>query len=396
MERQIKRIVETDRCNGCEACETICPKEAISMVRDEDGFFFPHINEELCINCGACGKICPVDNVIPFRKIDYNDNLAYGGYDINSETLHTSSSGGFFGVLAKYILSMNGLIYGVVFSEDYRNVFYSSTDDVSLEKMRGSKYVTAQKNNIYIQVKKSVENGRPVLFVGLPCEIAALYSILKRDYDNLLTCELICAGTSSYNLLDAQLDWLEKRYNGKVSKFSFRYKKYGWVPYSICYINNDGKKYAEMFDKTIFGVGMKYAKRKACFNCRFKDLQRVADFTIGDFWNIDRTADYYNEDGTSVVFVRTKKAEQYLNQLYDFKKVKVDANIAQAGNMQQLKYPAGVPDKREQYLRCLRESGGMSAYKKYRPKLTFRAMLKNSMPPYLYRFMRKMETRFHL
>lgn len=392
----MQRIVERDRCNGCEACQAVCPKKAISMIRDEDGFYFPSINEDLCINCGVCGKVCPAENKIIFRKIDYNDTLAYGGYDKNPETLHRSSSGGFFGVLAKYILDKNGVVYGVVFSEDYRSVFFSNTDETSLAKMRGSKYVTARKNNIYGHVKDSLLNGRNVLFVGLPCEISALYSILKKDYDNLLTCELICAGASSYNLLDAQLDWLEKKYNGKATYFSFRYKKYGWVPCAIYYRNNNEKKYAEMFDKTIFGVGMKYAKRQACFNCKFKGLDRVADFTIGDFWNINRSADYYNEEGTSVIFARTKKALQYMEQLSDFKKTKVKAEVAQKSNMQQLKYPAGVPDDRENYLKCLREEGGIAAFRKYRPKPTFLSRVKNSMPVFLYKFLRRVETRFHL
>ena len=74
----MQRIVERDRCNGCEACQAVCPKKAISMIRDEDGFYFPSINEDLCINCGVCGKVCPAENKIIFRKIDYNDTLAYG------------------------------------------------------------------------------------------------------------------------------------------------------------------------------------------------------------------------------------------------------------------------------------------------------------------------------
>ena len=47
-------------CCGCTACYAICPKSAISMIEDEEGFEYPHINEEKCVRCGMCMKVCPI------------------------------------------------------------------------------------------------------------------------------------------------------------------------------------------------------------------------------------------------------------------------------------------------------------------------------------------------
>ena len=47
---------------GCSACYNICPKNAIEMCEDKEGFKYPKINKEKCINCGLCEKICPMIN----------------------------------------------------------------------------------------------------------------------------------------------------------------------------------------------------------------------------------------------------------------------------------------------------------------------------------------------
>lgn len=386
------KIVEREQCNGCEGCKDACPKNAISMERDIEGFYYPKIDASLCVNCGICGKVCSVQKSDSVRLIDFNDTKAYACSLKDAEALSKSSSGGFCAALAEYVLNKGGVVFGTVFSEDYRNVYYTSTDETSYDSMRGSKYVTAQKKGVYRNVKKVLTGQRQVLFVGLPCEVAALYSFLGRDYDNLVTCELICAGASSYRLLDEQLNWIEKNKGGKIQHFSFRFKKYGWVPCSICAIT-DRTRYSKVFDDCIFGVGMKYAKRLACFNCTFKEERRVADFTAGDFWNIDKRADYYNEKGTSVVLCRTVKANKLIFEVRGINLTEVPPDAAINGNRQQLKYPAGVPDKRTEFFDSLNLVGGYETYRKFKPKQSLKAKIKNNLPAPIFMILRRMETK---
>ena len=49
-----------EECCGCTACYAICPKEAISMVEDEEGFEYPQIDESKCVRCCQCIRVCPI------------------------------------------------------------------------------------------------------------------------------------------------------------------------------------------------------------------------------------------------------------------------------------------------------------------------------------------------
>lgn len=48
-----------DECCGCSACYCVCPREAIKMIADSEGFLYPEINRELCVVCEMCLQVCP-------------------------------------------------------------------------------------------------------------------------------------------------------------------------------------------------------------------------------------------------------------------------------------------------------------------------------------------------
>ena len=60
MNEDIKLFDNKEDCFGCMACVAVCPKDAIEVVRDEQGFDYPQINREKCINCGLCKKACQI------------------------------------------------------------------------------------------------------------------------------------------------------------------------------------------------------------------------------------------------------------------------------------------------------------------------------------------------
>ena len=53
------QLAARERCTGCGACSNGCPKGAIRMVPDREGFLYPEVTDG-CVQCGHCAHVCPV------------------------------------------------------------------------------------------------------------------------------------------------------------------------------------------------------------------------------------------------------------------------------------------------------------------------------------------------
>lgn len=94
-------ITNMPSCTGCTSCVNACPKGAISMIENEQGFKEPKIDSSRCIDCGLCKKVCPLNKEI-YRREEVQE--AYACYSKNEEERLNSSSGGLFSLIAKSIL----------------------------------------------------------------------------------------------------------------------------------------------------------------------------------------------------------------------------------------------------------------------------------------------------
>lgn len=59
MDKNIILYKNKEDCCGCSACYSICPRNAIKMIPDNEGFLYPVINRELCVACKLCLQVCP-------------------------------------------------------------------------------------------------------------------------------------------------------------------------------------------------------------------------------------------------------------------------------------------------------------------------------------------------
>lgn len=306
--------VQKSECIGCHVCKSVCKFGAIKMNKDDAGFFYPTIDENLCTNCGICSKRCPV------LKTDKRQNIisAYYGYSKDSDTVRKSSSGGAFSAIAETILQEDGIVWGAVFDKSSKRVVYMSTKETDLEQIRRSKYVECQVNDSFIKIKEQLDAGSKCLFCGTPCHTAALKTFLNKEYDNLLTCDFICGGVPSAQFLEEHLIHLEDKYRSKVESVNFRPKLYGWKEYSFMVEFENGSAYKNYayLDTYFRGFISEGALlRDSCYSCKFRN-NHYSDFILADFWGYKQVSQIKDNDtGLSLITVNSDKGAEFVRKL---------------------------------------------------------------------------------
>ncbi len=306
----------TQQCTGCMACYNKCPQNAIKIVYSEDGFYVPEIEEEKCTHCGLCAKICPQNNDIK-SELETNNCYAAAADDIIREK---SASGGVFALIAKKVLEDNGYVCGAAFCDKFRQVKHIVINNVNdLSLLQNSKYVQSNINTCLKDVEEILKQGKTVLFSGTPCQIAGLMAYLQKDYANLITTDIICHGIPSPLVWGKYVDEIS---NDKVLyDASFRDKKQGWHG---CY-NMEFKFKNKMLrqkgaDNLYYRAFFEHLILNACcYNCKYTNLKRVSDITLGDFWGIEQYNQALDDNkGTSLVLINTPKGKEILQDI-DFK-----------------------------------------------------------------------------
>ena len=299
-------LCKKSECTGCMACINICPRKAIVLQQDEEGFLYPIILKDNCIKCGACVKVCPQMN--SKRSAENYDKKVYAGWMKNRRLRRRSTSGGAFTAFAKEIMSNNGVVYGAGFDKDNKVIHKRITKKSELKQLRGSKYVQSYIGNTFSQVKDDILNGMPVLFSGTPCQIDGLYSYLGNRYEKqLFTIDLVCHGVPSPEIFSKYLEYLEKQYKSKVKKVYFRDKEPGWYVFGMRVEFQNGFVYKKNTYEDPFARGFlrNLFLRPSCHSCHYANNQRIADITLADFWGYQSTneKDYDDAVGRDHAFL---------------------------------------------------------------------------------------------
>ncbi len=310
MEKLVKK--EKD-CSGCHACAMICPKGCITMVEDDEGFLYPQVDAEHCIKCGLCLNACQRHNPIKSRNIP----IAYAAKNKDNEVRMASSSGGVFTAIAEYIIDKGGIVFGAAF-DDRLNVRHVGIDTKNeLFRLRGSKYVQSSLGNSFMEVRKHLDTGRPVLFTGTPCQCDGLLHFLRKPYENLYVQDIICHGVPSPLAWQKYLE-LRTIENGKIDPDalpSFRNKDNGWRKYTIKIKHRSGAVYqsSAVHDAYLQAFLQDADLRPSCYACKSKTLRRNTDVTLADFWGVEHLLpEFHDNMGTSLVLVSSKKGEDLL------------------------------------------------------------------------------------
>lgn len=309
-------------CTGCTACVNACPANALEMKMNEEGFLYPNLLSEKCIDCGKCVNVC-VALSQKTEKLICNMHKIYAYQTKDEDTSINATSGGLFPELSKYVIENFGVVFGASYDENMSVLHTSVSSIQEIYKFNGSKYVQSDLNITFSEAKKLLDEGILVLYSGTPCQIQGLKSYLNKDYSNLITVDLICYGVPSDMFFKKYISFVEKKERARVIDFKFRDKhKYGWShTVVITFQKENGDKYSKIYGNEYNNLWYRAWKksdclRESCYSCPLVSKNRIADFTIGNFWGIQNISENFNyRKGVSFLSVNNAKKEYLIEHL---------------------------------------------------------------------------------
>lgn len=374
------KTLAKNECCGCTACVKACPKQCISMEIDKEGFFYPVIDKDVCIDCGLCERICPFEHPCYDNT---NNPKVYATYLKDENQRVQSTSGGLFYAIAKWVIEQQGIVYGAAFDENFklRHIGVDTVEGLSL--LRGSKYLQSYLGDIFSEIKDYLKAGRWVYFVGVGCQVAGLKAFLRKDYDTLITSDLVCHGVPSQQMFDWHLDYLKQKEKGKIISYSFR-DCTGWrVCETYKYVSQtrgEGirRLYSYSLSPYLYSFMYAYNYRYSCYNCKFAKIPRQGDITLADFWGVKS---FFPEldvsKGVSLVLVNTNRGNDVWNQIetsVDFEESCVKDAAKENAN---LICQTPMPEIRKRFYEMVLQRGYKSvAEKEFRSPQYFKEKLK--------------------
>lgn len=325
------------------------------MQEDELGHIYPVIDEQLCVNCGLCKLVCPANEKPNCAK----PLKTFAAYSLDEDEHRKSSSGGIATAFSKRVIEGGGVVYGASskFSDEIEHIRVENIEELKL--LQGSKYVHSHIGKTYSLAKKDLQDGKTVLFIGTPCQIAGLKKFLKNDTENLITVDLICHGVPSQKLLN---DCLGK-YKSKNARISFRSSQRYLL--EVKDIKENKLFYRKSLYKDFYYTGFMKCLyfRDSCYTCDYANAERCSDFTIGDFWGLNKNnAKLNHEDGVSVVLVNSAKGEEFWQSVKnDFYYEERSFEEAYNGNAQ-LRKPSIAHPKRTAFKKMYIKKGFKTAF----------------------------------
>ena len=308
-------ICDREKCTGCGACVNACPAKCISLVEDELGAARWHIDESRCSKCGVCARSCPNNTLPEF----FMPKACYAAWITDKPKRKKCASGGIGTIFGEHaIREKGGVVFGTAYDANLEPYTTWTEDLEGLERFKGSKYVQSiVGDSTFQKVKSFLDAGRHVTYVATPCQIAGLMAYLGRDYDNLITVDLICHGVCPTRYFNEERDRIISRLGVEgIDDIRFRDNEGNAFRMTLW---SGAKKYdAGDQNHNYYLGGFMYgvSLRENCYSCPYARPERVSDITIGDFIWLGRDVPFAPKaNNVSCVLVNTAKGVKFYDEL---------------------------------------------------------------------------------
>lgn len=305
------QLAAHDRCTGCGACSSGCPKGAIRMAPDREGFLYPEVTDG-CVQCGHCAHVCPVQKQREHRTAPQ----VFAVWSRDESVRQASTCGGAFSALAEYVLDGGGVVFGAALDENLRVVHTAVKNVHDLSRLRGMKPVQSDTGDAYQQVRLYLDQGRQVLFSGTPCQVDGLYRYLGEHPERLLTCDVACGGVCSPGVWAQLVKSMAYVKQHRPTAVEFCGKLTGDRERRFRVKFEGGGRYDAPMGKCELGRGIarRLFMRPACHRCAYATTDRPGDVTLGDFSG-GSFAPEEKKSGVSMLLINTAKGAQVFDML---------------------------------------------------------------------------------
>lgn len=357
-QERVELLKSKELCCGCRACEQVCPKEAITMVLDDEGFSYPSIDYSRCIRCGRCVKVCSFQKD-KCPELPCDPKGAYVAYINDEKKRKRSRSGGVFVAVTDRVLRDNGVVYGAELQKHMTVLHSRAETPAERDAQCGSKYVQSDTCDSFTKAAEDLKNGRKVVFSGTACQVVAFKSFLRLKNVNveakqLVTIDVVCHGVMSPKLWKDNIDEIEKKYLAGVECANFRDKEFGWESHIETYQLQGGKRVQSTRYTSVF-YGHR-GLRPCCYVCPYASIERRSDITLADAWGIKRVQPNWDlQRGVSFFLVNTSVGERMVNNIWNALTIQaVDFKKMLQPNLQ---VPTQRPLDRDYFWKSYREEG---------------------------------------
>lgn len=314
----MKGICRMKDCTGCGLCASLCPQQCIEMRSvDKLGHLYPHIDVSLCTDCGKCRKVCPSVGKVTLTS----PVTAYAAWAKDTDDYKSSSSGAASSVMARQIIRKGGIVYGCALLPGVEVKHIRVDKEKDLRLLKGSKYVQSDIREVLSLIKNDVGSGSPVLFIGTPCQVAAVRKLFGTQPCNLFLADLVCHGVPSVNLLRRHIDRIIPFQTCHSITFregnNFCLKLISGDDRATAYESYlDTERYKDFYINSFMDG---YTYRESCYGCRYASPERVGDVTVGDFWGLGKSASADmipdHPDGCSLVMPISAKGHRLVEEI---------------------------------------------------------------------------------
>lgn len=311
------------KCTSCQMCAAVCPKGAITIELDMNGFYRPIVDDAKCVDCSICTKVCyKFDTCISVSDNQkLNSTILYGGFVKDPELLNKTTSGGIADLLAHQLVKDGYKCVGVVYdSENDKAKDIIASHEYELKDFKGSKYIQSYTFSAFKEIVKTCKTEKYAVF-GTPCHIYALDRFLKikKVRDNFVLIDLYCHGCPSMNVWKKFIKEVKiKTRQSKIDYVNFRSKIKGWGNFYVVVVVDGKPIYYSSDDKNNDFYDLffsDYILNEACHDCKLRSTLDYTDIRLGDFWGKQYVL---NNKGVSAISLVSDRARSLFSEISSY------------------------------------------------------------------------------